>query len=95
MQSGRRYRLLREGPLKLVTTSKGEAWLYDLSQDPHETRDLSAERPEDLARMRARLAEVEKSLGLPEIDAPLAVGEEAPPLDEATREQLRALGYAE
>jgi hypothetical protein len=38
---------------------------------------------------------VRASLGLPALDAPLAVGEAAPELDEATREQLRALGYAE
>ncbi len=95
MQTGRRYRLLREGSLKLVTTSKGDAFLYDLDSDPAEQRDLAAERPDTLARMQARLAEVQGELGLPALDAPLAVGEEAPELDAATREQLRALGYAE
>jgi arylsulfatase A-like enzyme len=95
MQPDRRYRLLREGSLKLVETSQGEAFLYDLAADPRETRDLGAERPADLARMRARLETVRSSLGLPALDAPLAVGEAAPELDEATREQLRALGYAE
>jgi hypothetical protein len=43
--------------------------------------------------MRARLEEAR--LDLPALGAPLAVGEDAPELDEATREQLRALGYAE
>jgi arylsulfatase A-like enzyme len=95
MQSDRRYRLLREGSLKLVESSKGEALLYDLVADPGETRDLAAERPADLARLRARMEAVRASLGLPALDAPLAVGEAAPELDEATREQLRALGYAE
>jgi arylsulfatase A-like enzyme len=95
MQADRRYRLLREGSLKLVESSQGEALLYDLAADPGETRDLAAERPADLARLRARMEEVQASLALPALDAPLAVGEAAPELDEATREQLRALGYAE
>lgn len=95
MQADRRYRLLREGSLKLVETSHGEHFLYDLAADPGETRDLAAERPGDLARMSARLEEVCARLDLPALDAPLAVGEDAPELDEATREQLRALGYAE
>jgi hypothetical protein len=45
--------------------------------------------------MQARLAEVWDAIGLPPLDAPLSVGDEAPELDEATRESLRALGYAE
>ena len=90
-----RYRLLREGSLKLVTTSAGGSFLYDLAADPKETRDLAADDPARLARMQARLAEVEQELQLPALDAPLAVGEDAPELDDATKEQLKALGYAE
>jgi arylsulfatase A-like enzyme len=95
MHGDRRYRLFREGDLKLVVSSKGDALLYDLAADPGETRDLAAERPTDLARMQARLAAVSAEIGLPAIDAPLAEGGGAPELDEATREQLRALGYVE
>jgi arylsulfatase A-like enzyme len=95
MRPGRRYRLLREGSLKLVTSSQGEQLLYDLAADPRESRDLAAERPADLARMRVRLAAVQAELGLPELDAPLAVGDDAPELDPATQESLRALGYIE
>ncbi|MGH0030523.1 MAG: sulfatase family protein [Myxococcota bacterium] len=95
MQSGRRWRLLRHGDLKLVTSSEGEALLYDLAADPSESRDLSAERPQDAARMRAELDRVLAALDLPALDAPLALGAEAPALDDATRDQLRALGYSE
>jgi arylsulfatase A-like enzyme len=66
-----------------------------LATDPGETRDLAAERPADLARMQARLAAVSAEIALPAIDAPLAEGGGAPEMDEATREQLRALGYVE
>jgi arylsulfatase A-like enzyme len=95
MQSGRRYRLLREGRLKLVTTSQGESFFYDLAADPRETRDLSAERPGEASAMRARMAQLEKEMGLPALDALILADEEAPELDAATREQLRALGYAD
>jgi arylsulfatase A-like enzyme len=90
-----RYRLLREGSLKLVTTSQGGHLLYDLAADPKESREISAGDPARLAKMQARLAEVERELKLPALDAPLAVGDDAPELDDATKEQLKALGYAE
>jgi arylsulfatase A-like enzyme len=95
MKGDRRYRLLRDGDLKLVSTSLGQDLLYDLAADPGETRDIAAERPEALREMRARMQSVIASLDLPALDAPLAVGEDAPELDEATRERLRALGYME
>jgi arylsulfatase A-like enzyme len=94
MRSGRRYRLLRDGDLKLIVTSKGETLLYDLAADPEESRDLSAERPDDLGRMIAILETTKSALSLPDIGAELAVGENAPELDAATQERLRALGYA-
>jgi arylsulfatase A-like enzyme len=95
MRGQRRYRLLREGPIKLVATSRGEHFLYDLAADPGETRDLAGERPELLARMQVRLRGEESRLGLPALDAPLAAGEDAPELDAETRARLRELGYAE
>jgi len=95
MQPGLRYRLMREGDLKLVVPSAGEPLLYDLAADPGETRNLAAERPEDLRRMRDRLARIESELALPALDAELAVGEAAPAIDDATRESLQALGYLE
>jgi arylsulfatase A-like enzyme len=95
MHFDRRYRLFREGSLKLVTSSKGDVLLYDLSADPRESRDLAAERPADLAHMQERLAAVGAQIGLPALDAPLAADGAAPELDEATRARLRELGYAE
>lgn len=95
MHFDRRYRLFREGGMKLVTSSKGDALLYDLTVDPRESRDLAAERPEDLARMQAQLAAVGAQIGLPALDAPLAADGAAPELDEETRARLRELGYTE
>jgi arylsulfatase A-like enzyme len=95
MHADRRYRLLREGDLKLVETSKGEHFLFDLGNDPGETRDLAAERPDLLASMQARLAHARQQIGLPAIEAPLEVDGATPELDDATRERLRALGYAQ
>jgi arylsulfatase A-like enzyme len=95
MHGDRRYRLLRDGNWKLVVSSKGDTFLYDLAADPKETRNLAAERPEEVARMLARLAAAQQQIALPAIDAALATGEEPPELDEATRERLRALGYTQ
>ena len=89
------YRLLREGSFKLIETSTGETFFYDLARDPGETRDLAAERSADVSAMKARLAQVEQEIGLPELGAPLAAEGGEPELDPATREHLRALGYAE
>jgi arylsulfatase A-like enzyme len=94
MQGDRRYRALRDGSLKLVETSRGERFLYDLAADPDESRDLAAERPDDVARLAARLEEIRAALGLPALDADLAAGV-APELDPATRERLKQLGYVE
>jgi arylsulfatase A-like enzyme len=95
MHYDRRYRLFREGSFKLIETSKGETFFYDLASDPGEKRDLAAERPSEVLAMKARLVQVEQEIGLPALDAPLAEGGETPELDAATREHLKALGYAD
>ena len=47
---------LRHGDWKLVVDHKGEKpELYDLSSDPYETRDLTAEQPDRLGELRALL----------------------------------------
>jgi arylsulfatase A-like enzyme len=94
MQGSRRYRAYRQGDWKLVETSEGEAYLFDLGSPLGETRDVARSQPDQLARMRADLAVVQAELALPPLDA-LEVGEGAPELDEATRERLRQLGYLE
>jgi len=45
----------RVGSWKWIDSAKGRG-LFDLSQDPGEVRDLSAERPEVLAQVKARFA---------------------------------------
>lgn len=57
--------------------------LYDLAGDPEETRNLTAERPQTAAAMRAALDGLTAGR---EIDKPAAVSAEA-------REQFQALGY--
>jgi arylsulfatase A-like enzyme len=94
MRGNLRYRAYRQGDWKLVETSDGEAYLFDLASPARETRDLAGSQPERLARMRADLARVRAELALPSLDS-LEVGEAAPELDEATRERLRQLGYLE
>jgi arylsulfatase A-like enzyme len=96
MHGGSRLRMLRDGSWKLVETSKGERFLFDLAADPGETRDLAAERPADLARVAKRMVATVAELGLPPLDgAAGTTGDEPAELDPATKERLRALGYVE
>jgi arylsulfatase A-like enzyme len=95
MHGDQRYRLLREGSLKLVETSTGAAFLYDLAADPGEQHELSAAQPAELARMARDLEVARASLGLPKLDAAAGADGAAPALDEATKERLKALGYTE
>jgi choline-sulfatase len=58
--------------------------LYDLRKDTSEQRNLASARPEEILRMRARLAKITEA-----DEGPRERVEEDP----ATRERLRALGY--
>lgn len=78
-------------------TRPEEAELYDLATDPFERRDVSAERPDDVARLRARLIEhlVETNRWLRELGLEADGGEAAPEITPEERRRLEALGYLE
>lgn len=59
--------------------------LFDLRDDPRETRDRAAEEPEELARLRAIQARARAAKPYP--------AESRTAIDPETREQLRQLGY--
>jgi arylsulfatase A-like enzyme len=94
MRGDLRLRSYRVGEKKLVETSDGRRFLFDLAADPGEMRGIAVERPEQ-AQPAVELADWRAALGLPALDAPMAEG--APPveLDPAARERLKALGYVE
>jgi tetratricopeptide (TPR) repeat protein len=71
----------RSGALKYIDAPRPE--LYDMSDDPNESRDLAAARPEDSARLRSALASLRARS-----TAPVAA-----PRDAQASERLRALGY--
>ena len=75
----RRYKLI-------VDTTRGDQ-LFDLSEDPYETTDLAAERPEIAKRLRARLEARREALRAGALRGPVT------PVDEASRRALEALGY--
>jgi arylsulfatase A-like enzyme len=86
-------RALRAGRMKLVESSAGDRFLYDLEADPLESRDLAAERPEEAAALHARLEAERARLGLPAFDQ---IGRgAAAAVDEETKQRLRELGYVE
>jgi hypothetical protein len=70
--------------LKLIGHEGGRTELYDLAEDPGEAEDVAPTRPTEAGALRAVL------------DAHVAGSEiQAPALDPATRDVLRALGYIE
>ncbi len=75
---------LRDGRFKFIAAPRPE--LYDLRDDPHETRDLAARAPERVAAFEQALAQLRaRSLG-PAASAPRRI-------DRETEERLEALGY--
>jgi arylsulfatase A-like enzyme len=62
--------------------------LYDVVNDPEETRNLIADQPQIASRLREALAAVERRFSRPGSDRTID-------LDRMTKEQLEALGYIE
>ncbi len=85
----RRYRTYLNGPFKsMLRRDDGEQFLFDLRNDPTETRNLTARRPELAASHRARMEELGRDL------SPRTPYEtrDLSPEDEA---RLKLLGYTE
>ena len=57
---------IRDGDLKAIRVEGRQTLLFDLEQDPGETRDLSGERPGRVVSLLARLAAWERELSDPE-----------------------------
>lgn len=92
MHAGQHLRAYRSGSWKLVETSKGGPFLFDLANDRAETHDVAGERPELLARLAGELEAVRSRLELPRLSE-MGTRSPAPKLDAATENRLRALGY--
>ena len=90
----RRFRSYRAGNLKLIESSRGDTYLFDLASDPHELNNLADTDAATLARLRDELGTWSLALALPPLDATVAASEPVE-LDPAARERLRALGYLE
>jgi arylsulfatase A-like enzyme len=89
-----RFRSYRVGSMKLIEASDGTSYLFDLVDDPGETRDLAQAKPGELARLKGELNRWRAAVAAPGIDAPLA-DVAAPAIDPAAQERLRQLGYVE
>jgi arylsulfatase A-like enzyme len=83
-------RTIRVGGHRYHNSSKGEERLFDLTADPHETRNLISARPDVAASARRRLAEW--VLNTAEARAPV---EPPQKVDAEAVEGLRALGYVQ
>jgi arylsulfatase A-like enzyme len=82
---------IREGDRKLILSDDGTMQLFDLATDPNETTDLSEREPARRDHLRAQITRllIAPERGTSERSAPTVE------VDEATLEELRALGYAQ
>ena len=83
------------GDLKLITFKDGGRLLFDLATDPGESRDLSAERPDELQRMmevieRIRTQNDKRRQQFADL---IRANEGGGETDAATLEHMRELGY--
>jgi len=100
------WRTLAVGSIKLIQRAPENMWLYDVADDPGETRDLAKERPIALRYARGLLGvtlvesqtgkrhtarDVKKPAG--DVKKQREHKEENTEIDPETEAQLRALGY--
>jgi arylsulfatase A-like enzyme len=74
-----RFKLIRYGPSRVE--------LYDLQDDPRETRDIASQRPEVARALSEEMNRLTRT--------PASAARDPRPLDGAILERLRALGYAQ
>lgn len=87
------YRTVRSRDWRWTVGSDGSRRLHDVARDPLQGRDLSAEHPRVAARLDSLLAAATGGRPLGSWGRAGAAGGGAEGLDEATRRQLRSLGY--
>jgi arylsulfatase A-like enzyme len=85
----RRQWAATDGRWRLVWGETSAPHLYDLATDPGELRDVAAEHPAELERLRTRYQASQRLFG-----AQSHAGSEVE-LDPATRRALQKLGYIE
>jgi arylsulfatase A-like enzyme len=93
-QLARAYRTVRDERYRLTVASDGARWLHDLRDDPGQLRNVLENHPSVAADLDSALTaavggKTFSALGVPEPGLPAGTA----PIDEATRQQLRSLGY--
>ncbi len=84
----RSFQAVRDRQFKLTESSRGEITLHDLSTDPQERHDLSAEMPERVTELRQALDGIRRDTGRGPSGGP-GVDD----LDRELKDRLEALGY--
>jgi arylsulfatase A-like enzyme len=90
----RTFRAVFDDQWKLITDSLGAHELYHLGEDPNEDDNRAARDAETLARLKARIAELEDSVPLYD-SSKRSQDDEAVEDSEAMKEQLKLLGYVD
>jgi arylsulfatase A-like enzyme len=86
------YGLLENG-FKLIALGHDEFELYDLGNDPGETKNIAAERPEIVASMHHKIKAQNEANELRKIRNTAEPGDSVKQLSDEELKKLRALGY--
>lgn len=86
----RELKTVRDAEFKYIWASDGNDELYHLTEDPDELNNVLAAHPKKAQELRQQLQDWLNSFEVPDLTATSA---EVPAIDEATRQQLKALGY--
>jgi arylsulfatase A-like enzyme len=87
----RTFRSIRKGSDKLILDNHEHAELYDLDDDPLETRDLAAQQPETVAKLVAEMKE--RWAALPAYDPEKRIEDDQPVFTLKEKSMLEVLGY--
>jgi arylsulfatase A-like enzyme len=61
----RALRVYYDGPYKLISTSRGERFLFDLTNDPNENQNIASRDPQRVAEMEQRLETMMSHMDMP------------------------------
>ena len=61
----RALRVYYDGPFKLISTSRGDRFLFNLTTDPNEDQNIASQDPQRVAEMEQRLETMMSHMDLP------------------------------
>jgi len=74
----RALRVYYDGPFKLISTSRGDRFLFNLTSDPNEDQNIASQDPQRVAEMEQRLETMMSHMDMPTASTKVAAAAGAP-----------------